>query len=73
MAQKSHEKMLNIANYWASLMSQLANNLPAMRDTRVQSLGWEDSLEKGKATHSCILVWKIPWTKSTRLQRVGHD
>ena len=62
MAQKSHEKMLNIANYWASLMAQLANNLPAMRDTRVQSLGWEDSLEKGKATHSSVLAWRILYT-----------
>ena len=47
---------------WASLMAQLVNNLPAVRETWIQSLGWEDPLEKGKATHSSILVWRIPWT-----------
>ena len=46
---------------WASLIAQLAMNLPAMRETWVQSLGWEDLLEKGKATHSSILAWRIPW------------
>ena len=43
----------------------------AMRETWVRSLGWEDPLEKGKATHSSILAWRIPWTMG--LQRVGHD
>ena len=47
---------------WASLVAQLVKNLPAMWETWVQSLGWEDSLEKGKATHSSILAWRIPWT-----------
>ena len=47
---------------WASRVAQLVENLPAMRETWVQSLGWEDPLEKGKATHSRILAWKIPWT-----------
>ena len=46
---------------WASLLAQLVKNLPAMRETGVQSLGWEDPLEKGKATHSSILAWRIPW------------
>ena len=46
----------------ASLVAQLVKNLRAMWETWVQSLGWEDSLEKGKATHSNILVWRIPWT-----------
>ena len=46
---------------WASLMSQVVKNLPAMQETWVQSLGWEDPLEKGKATHSSILDWRIPW------------
>ena len=46
---------------WASLVAQLVNNLPAMRETWVPSLGWEDPLEKGKATHSSILAWRIPW------------
>ena len=43
-------------------MAQLVKNPPAMRETCVQSLGWEDPLEKGKATHSSILAWRIPWT-----------
>ena len=58
----------------ASLVAQLVKNLPTMRETWVQSLGWEDSLEKGKATHSSILAWRIPWTVlSMGLQKVGHD
>ena len=44
------------------LGSQMVKNLPAMRETWVQYLGWEDPLEKGKATRSSILAWKIPWT-----------
>ena len=47
---------------WASLVAQLVKNLPTMWETWVWSLGWEDPLEKGKATHSSILAWKIPWT-----------
>ena len=59
---------------WASLIAQLVKNLPAMQETWVQSLGWEDPLEKGKATHSSILAWRIPWTiQSMGLQRVGHN
>ena len=59
---------------WASLVAQLVKNLPAMRESRVWSLGWEDPLEKGKATHSSILAWRIPWTaESMGLQRAGHD
>ena len=46
----------------ASLVAQLVKNPPAMRETRVRSLGWEDPLEKGKPTHSSILAWRIPWT-----------
>ena len=46
----------------ASVVAQLVKNSPAMQDTLVQSLGWEDPLEKGKATHSSILAWRIPWT-----------
>ena len=45
---------------WASLVAQVAKN-HAMQETWVRSLGWEDPLEKGKATHSSILTWKIPW------------
>ena len=46
----------------ASLVAQLVKNLPAVWETWVQSLGWEDPLEKGKATYSSILAWRIPWT-----------
>ena len=47
---------------WAYLVTQLVKNLPAMRETLVLSLGWEHLLEKGKATHSSIPAWRIPWT-----------
>ena len=58
----------------ASLVAQLVKNLPAMRETWVQSLGWEDPLEKGMATHSSILAWRTPWTvQSMGLQRVRHN
>ena len=59
---------------WASLVAQLGKNLPAMRETWIQSLGWEDPLENGKATHTSLLAWRIPWTiQSLELQRVEHD
>ena len=59
---------------WASLVAQLVKNPPAMRETWVQSLGWEDPLEKGKATDSSIRAWRIPWTiQSKESQRVRHD
>ena len=59
---------------WTSLVAQLVKNLPAMQETWVQSLGWEDPLEKGKATHSSIQAWRSPWTVyPTGLQRAGHD
>ena len=60
----------------------MVKNLPAMQEnqeTRTQSLGWEDPLEKEMATHSSMLAWKIPWTEehgrlqSTGFQRVGHE
>ena len=47
---------------WASLVAQLVKNPPAMWETWVRSLDWKDPLEKGKATHSSILAWRIPWT-----------
>ena len=47
----------------ASLVAQMVKNPPAMRETWVQSLGWEDLLEKGLAIHPIILSWKIPWTE----------
>ena len=64
---------------WASLAAQLVKNLPTMQETEVQSLGWEDPLEKGMATHSSILAWRIPWTEepgelqSMGSQSVRHD
>ena len=63
----------------APLVAQRLKHLPAMQETWVWSLGWEDPLEKEMATHSSILAWKIPWTEepgrlySTGQQRVGHD
>ena len=48
--------------FWASLGAQVVKNPPAMWETWVRSLCWEDRLEKGKATHSSILAWRIPWT-----------
>ena len=55
-------------------MAQLVKNLLAMWEPWVQSLGWEDPLEKRKAAHSSILAWRIPWSiQSMGSQRVGHD
>ena len=51
---------------WASLVAQTRKNLPAMRETWVQSLGWEDPLEEGMATHSSVLAWRIPVDKEAR-------
>ena len=60
--------------YWASLIAQLVKNLPATQETVVRFLGWEDLLEKGRATHSSILHQRIPWTAwSMGSQRVGHN
>ena len=62
-----------------SLVAQMVKSLPAMKETRVQGLGWEDPLKKEMATHSSILVWEIPWTEepgglqSMGSQRVGHN
>ena len=52
--------MLFTTEFWASLVAQLVKNLPAVQETWVQSLGWEDTLEKGTAAHSSILAWRIP-------------
>ena len=65
--------------HWGFPCGSGGKNLPAMQETWVQSLGWEDPLEKGMATHSRILAWKIPWTEepgglqSMEWQRVGHN
>ena len=59
---------------WDSLVVQRVKSLPAMQETRVQTLGQEDSLEKEMAPHSSILAWKIPWTEeSGRLQSMGSQ
>ena len=63
----------------ASLVAQMIKHLPLMREAQVQSLGWEDPLEKGMAIHSSILAWRIQWTEepgrlwSMGLQKVGHN
>ena len=60
-------------------MAQRVKHLPALRETQVRTLGWEDPLEKEMPTHSSTLAWKIPWMEepgrlqSTESQRVGHD
>ena len=70
---------VEISSHWATLVAQIVKNPPAMQETWVQSLGWEDPLEKGMATYSSILAWRIPWTEepgglqSMGLQRVGTD
>ena len=59
---------------WASLVAQLVKNLPALQDTWVLFLGWEEPLEEEMATHSSILVWTIPWTeKPGGLQSMGSQ
>ena len=64
---------------WASLVAQMVKNPPAMQETWVRSLGGEDPLQEGMATHSSILAWRIPWIedpsglRSMGSQRVGHD
>ena len=73
-----------VSNYYYiimiySLVVQTVKNPPAMWETWIRSLGWEDPLEEGMAIHSSILAWRIPWTEepgglqSTGSQRVGHD
>ena len=62
------------SHYRASLVAQTVKNPPAMQETWVQPLGWEDSLEKGMATHTSILAWRIPRTEETsRIQSMGSQ
>jgi len=78
---KIPEKASTSASLGASLVAQIVKNLPAMQETQVQSLGYEDPLEEEMATHSSILAWRIPWTEEPgRLSlhymvshRVRHD
>ena len=66
--------MSNSGIFGASIVAQLVKNLPAMQETWVQFLGWEDPLEKEMATHSSILAWRIPWTEEPgRLQSMGSQ
>ena len=69
------ESYTSLLHDWrASLVAQLVKNPPAMRETWIRSPGWEDPLEKGTATHSSILAWRIPRTvQSMGSQRVGHN
>ena len=79
MTYKLGYKYTNINKGLYLLVTQIVKNPPAVQETQVQSLGQEDPLEKGMATHSSILAWKIPWTEEPRglqsmeLQRIGHD
>ena len=71
--------LLSLERMWASLVAQMVKHLSAVWETLVQSLGWEDPLEKEMATHSSMLAWKIPWMEEPSrlqflgLQRVRHD
>ena len=68
-----------LATNRASLVAQTVKNLPATQEIQVQSLGWDDPLQKGMAAHSSVLAWRITWTEepgglqSIGSQRVGHD
>ena len=72
-------KMNKLKYIVTSLVAQTVKRLSTMLETQVQSLGWEDPLEKEMAIHSSTIAWKIPWTEelgrlqSMRSQRVGHD
>ena len=72
-------QFITLSNVWAFLVAQNVKHLPATQETQVQSLGWEDPLEKKMATYSSILAWKIPWTEepgglqSTASQKVRHN
>ena len=71
--------MSTLQIFWTSLLAQMVKHLTAMQQTQVQSLDWEDPLEKGMEIHSSIPAWKIPWTEepgelqSMGSQRIGYD
>ena len=82
ISQKEKNKygiLTHIYGIWASLVAHTVKRLPAVQETSVRSLGWEDPLEKEMATYSSTLAWKIPWTEepgrlqSMGLQRAGHN
>ena len=63
---------MDFRDLWASSVAQMRRNLRAMQETWIQPLGWEDPLEKGMATHSNVLDWRIPWTEEPgKLQFMG--
>ena len=62
MSLSRFQEIVKDREAWNFPVSQLVKNLPAMRESWVRSLGWEDPLEKGTASHSSILAWRIPWT-----------
>ena len=70
--------MVKVENSWGFPGGSMVKNLPAIQETRVRALGWEDPLEKEMAVHSSTIAWKIPWTEepgrlqSMGSQRVGH-
>ena len=72
-------EFISLYNEISALLAQMVKKLPEMRKTWVQSLGWEDLLEKGMATHSIITAWRIPrteepgWLQSMELQKVSYD
>ena len=72
--REKHQTVFN-QGCGAFLVAQMVKNLPAMWETWVQSLGWEDPLEKGMATHSSTLAWRIPWTEKPGMgsQKVRYD
>ena len=66
--------IISILQFGVSLVAQAVKNLPAMQETQVRSLGWEDPLEKEMATHFSILAWRIPWTEEPGgLQSMGSQ
>ena len=75
---ENHRQLTGLLHL-SSISAQMVENLPAMQETQVQSLGWEDPLEKGMATHSNTLAWRIPWTEepaglpSMELQGIGYN
>ena len=76
LSVKAIQLLLASLQEWTSLVAQMVKNLPAKQKMQVQSLGWEDPLEEGMATHSSILAWKIPWTvrlQSKESHRARHD
>ena len=79
ISSSMYSNLFPLMLFRVSLVAQTVKNSPAMQETRIRSLGWEDPLEKGMATHSSVLAWIIPWTKesgglqSTGSQRVGHN